>query len=99
VAGHYDSACFELYQGISAPAPDDVWVSGYAFSGSKRVVAAYRWNGRAWHRVRMPHPVFDNGGPDVTAVSPANVWIGWDDNTSQYALHWNGQRWRTVTGS
>ena len=84
-------------QGISASGPKNVWVSGFAFSGRKQVVAAYRWNGRAWHPVRMPHPVFDNAGPDVTAVSPSNVWIGWFDNTSAHALHWSGDRWRTVT--
>jgi hypothetical protein len=83
-------------QGISASAPDDVWVAGFAFSGSKHVVAAYRWHRGAWHRVRMPHPVLDNGGPNVTAVSAANIWIGWYDNTSAHALHWDGHRWHTM---
>jgi hypothetical protein len=86
-------------QGISASAPNNVWVSGFAYSGSKQVVAAYRWDGRAWHPVRMPHPVFDNAGPDVTAVSPSNVWLGWYDNTSAHALHWNGHRWYSVTAT
>lgn len=85
-------------EGISASGPRNVWVSGYAFSsGRKQVVAAYRWHRGAWHPVRMPHPVFDNAGPNVMAVSPANVWVGWYDNTSSNALHWNGSRWRTVT--
>ncbi len=47
----------------------------------------------------MPHPVFDNAGSDVTAVSPSNVWIGWDDNTSAHALHWNGHRWHSITAT
>ena len=84
-------------QDISASAPNNVWVSGFAYSGSKQVVAAYRWNGTAWHRVSMPHPVFDNAGPDVTAVSPSNVWIGWYDTTSSHALHWDGHHWHTLT--
>jgi hypothetical protein len=84
-------------QGISASGPRNVWVSGFAYNGRKLVVAAYRWRGRAWRAVRMPHPVFDNGGPNVTAVSPGNVWIGWLDNTAAYALHWNGRHWRTIT--
>jgi hypothetical protein len=84
-------------QGISASAPDHVWVSGFAWSGRKRVVAAYRWNGTAWHPVLMPHPVLNNGGPGVTAVSSSNVWVGWFDNTSSHALHWNGHYWQTVT--
>lgn len=84
-------------QGISASSPDDVWVSGFAFSGSKHVVAAYRWDGSAWHPVTMPHPVFNNAGPEVTAVSGNNIWIGWDDNTTAHALHWGGRQWHTVT--
>jgi hypothetical protein len=84
-------------QGISASAANNVWVSGYAYSGSKQVVTAYRWNGSAWHPVSMPHPVFDNAGPTVTAVSTANIWIGWFDNTSSHALHWDGYGWHSVT--
>jgi len=83
-------------QGISASAPNNVWVSGFAFSGSKQIVVAYRWNGTAWHGVSMPHPVFDNAGPSVTAVSPSNVWIGWYDSTASHAQHWNGTQWQTV---
>ena len=86
-------------QDISASGPDNVWVSGFAYSGSKQVVAAYRWNGTAWHPVSMPHPVFDDAGPDVTAVSPSNVWIGWYDTTTSHALHWDGHHWHTVTAT
>ncbi len=84
-------------QGISASAPDNVWVSGFAYSGRKQIIAAYRWTRGAWHWVRMPHPAFDNGGPNVTAVSPANIWIGWYDNTSEHVLHWDGHHWRAMT--
>lgn len=84
-------------QGISASAPNNVWVSGFAYSGSKQVVAAYRWNGTAWHPASMPHPAFNNAGPNVTAVSPSSVWIGWYDNTASHALHWDGHQWHTVT--
>jgi hypothetical protein len=45
----------------------------------------------------MPHPAFNNAGPTVTAVSPSNVWIGWDDNTQSHVLHWDGHQWHTVT--
>jgi hypothetical protein len=83
--------------GISASGPHNVWVAGFAFSGSKEVVAAYRWNGTAWHPVSMPHPVLNDGGPNATAVSPSNVWIGWDDTDTSYALHWDGRHWHTVT--
>jgi hypothetical protein len=86
-------------QGISASGPNNVWVSGFAWSGSKEVVAAYRWNGTAWHPVSMPHPVLDNAGPNVTAVSPSNVWIGWYDTTTSHVLHWDGHKWHTVTAA
>jgi hypothetical protein len=84
-------------QHISASAPDNVWVSGFAYSGSKQVVAAYRWNGTAWHPVSMPHPVLDDAGPNVTAVSPSNVWIGWYDTTTSHVLRWDGHKWHAVT--
>jgi len=84
-------------QHISASAPNNVWLSGFAYSGSKKVVAAYRWNGTAWHPVSMPRPVLDNAGPNVTAVSPSNVWIGWYDTTRSHVLHWDGHKWHTVT--
>ena len=86
-------------QGISASAANNVWVSGFAYSGSKEIVVAYRWNGTGWHGVSMPHPVTDGAGPSVTAVSPSNVWIGGGIATtaSQQALHWDGQQWHTVT--
>jgi hypothetical protein len=85
-------------QGISASAANNVWVSGFSFSGSKEVVAAYRWDGSAWHPVAgIPHPVFDNAGPTVTAVSSSNVWVGWLDSTASHALHWDGSQWHTLT--
>jgi len=86
-------------EGISASAPNNVWVSGLANSGSKQVAVAYRWNGTAWHGVSMPHPVSDDG-PTVTAVSSSNVWIGGvgiaTASTEAQALHWDGKAWHTV---
>lgn len=95
---HYLSSDINFIpQHISASAPNNVWVSGFAYSGSKEVVTAYRWNGTAWHRVKMPHPVLNDAGPNVTAVSPSNVWIGWYDTTTSHVLHWDGRKWHTVT--
>jgi hypothetical protein len=84
-------------QDISASAPDNVWVSGLAFSGSKQVVAAYRWGGKAWRPVRMPHSSLNDSGPAVNAVSRSNVWIGWFDTATSHELHWGGRRWQSVT--
>ena len=82
-------------QAISASAANNVWVSGYAFSRGRQVVAAYRWNGSAWHAVSMPHPVFYSG-PGVTALSTSNVWIGYYAGTNGYVLHWDGSQWHTI---
>jgi hypothetical protein len=83
-------------QGISAIAANNVWVSGYAWSGSKMVAVAYQWNGSAWHAVSMPHPVL-SAGAFVTVLSPSNVWVGYDTNTASRVLHWDGHLWHTVT--
>jgi hypothetical protein len=87
-------------QGISASAANNVWVSGFAYSGSKEIAVAYRWNGTAWHGVSMPHPVI-SAGASVTAVSPSDVWIGFWDTTSagSHAQHWDGAAWHTVAPS
>jgi hypothetical protein len=85
-------------QGISASAPNNVWVSGFAWSGSKQLAAAYHWDGSSWHAVSMPHPVLYAGGPNVTALSPSNVWIGYSPNVSnENVLHWDGHQWHTIT--
>jgi hypothetical protein len=93
---YLDDSIDFIPQGISASAPNNVWVAGFAFSGSKEVVAAYRWNGTAWHAVSMPHPVIADG-PNVTAVSSSNVWIGWFDSATAPALHWDGRHWHTLS--
>jgi len=93
--GYISTSVNFLPEGISASAPNNVWVSGIAFSGSKEIAVAYRWNGTAWHGVSMPHPVI-GGGPSVTAVSPSNVWIGYVGSTTPQALHWDGNAWHTV---
>jgi hypothetical protein len=103
---HWNGARWQYYlpnninfvpQRISASAANNVWVSGYAFSGGKHVVAAYRWDGSAWHAVSMPHPVIGNNGSYVTAVSPSNVWVGWADDNASHVLHWDGHQWHAAT--
>ncbi len=96
--GYLNNSLNFVPQAISASAASNVWVSGFAYSHGKQVAAAYRWNGSAWRAASMPHPVLA-AGPGVTAVSPSNVWIGYDTSTTSYALHWDGHRWHTVTAS
>jgi hypothetical protein len=94
---HFSAATNFIPQAISASGPGNVWVSGFRYVGkNKEILAAYRWHAGAWHTVRMPHPVLNDGGPGVTAVSPANVWIGWADIAAGHVLHWNGHHWLNV---
>jgi hypothetical protein len=61
------------------------------------------WNGSTWHRVPVPRntDMSDFGNQPLTALSAKNVWIFpalWRSGLSlsqyNYALHWNGSRWR-----
>jgi hypothetical protein len=94
--GYLSTALNFVPQGISASAWNNVWVSGFASSGGKQVVAGYRWNGSSWHAAAMPHPV-RSAGPAVTAVSRLNVWIGYDTGDNSHVLHWDGHQWHTMT--
>src|SRR5215469_12809168 len=85
-----------LAQSVSASSARNVWLTGITWVGKKQVATGYRWNGRRWLLVSMPHPVV-NSGPGVTVFSRSNVWIGWDTTTKDSALHWNGHWWRVVT--
>lgn len=83
-------------QFMSASSAGNVWLSGMTWSGKTQKAAAYRWNGSRWLAVSMPHPVVTSG-PGVTALSPSNVWIGWDTATTTKAAHWDGHQWHVIT--
>ncbi|HYK27361.1 MAG TPA: hypothetical protein VEV61_05285 [Streptosporangiaceae bacterium] len=85
-----------LPQSVSASSSRNVWVAGLTFTRPNQRVGAYRWNGSGWHKVAMPHPV-PGDGPQVTAFSRANVWIGWDGTLRPHGLHWDGEHWQTLT--
>jgi hypothetical protein len=83
-------------QSISASSAANVWLAGLTWSGKTEKAAVYRWNGSRWLAVTSPHPVVEDG-PGVTALSPSNVWFGWDTETNAYAEHWNGHQWQLLT--
>lgn len=85
-----------LPQALSASAAGNVWVAGLTFSSPAQKVTAYRWTGRRWLLVSMPHPV-PADGPGVTVSSPSNVWIGWNTATKTRGMHWNGRQWHVIT--
>jgi len=93
---YYINAFKFMPQSMVASAASNVWLAGLMWVGRKEEAFAYRWNGRAWHSVRSPHPVADVG-PSVTAISPSNVWLGWVSRTYEHALHWDGHRWDPLT--
>ena len=33
----------------------------------------------------------------VLALSPSNVWLGWETSTKDQAAHWNGHTWTVLT--
>jgi len=85
-----------LPEALSASAAGNVWVTGLTFTfPAPQKVTAYRWNGRRWLPVAMPHPAATDSG--VTASSPSNVWIGWDTATKTRGMHWDGHRWHVIT--
>jgi hypothetical protein len=75
---------------VRATSASNVWLTGMIWVGKKVEKAiAYRWNGSHWLAVSSPHPVVDYG-PGVTALSPSDVWIGWESTIRTYAAHWDG---------
>lgn len=80
-------------EAISASGRNSVWLAGGVYVGKVEHAVAYRWNGTGWHNTDLPRALTDV--PGVSAISPANVWVGWFTQDSSHALHWNGHRWLT----
>jgi len=95
----------ELAGGISGSGPDNVWAVGSdpASGGIARIVA-FRWNGKAWRSVRMPHPRIPIGGtPVIDVAGRRNVWIvailahTAPGHSYIHALHWDGRSWHMIS--
>ena len=96
----------ELFFGVAAVSPNDVWAVGnYTSNISSTVGLIEHWNGEAWSV--LSHP---NLGPDSTsehfnaveASSTHDVWAVGDyvyKGAIQRTLaeHWNGTTWSVVT--
>ena len=84
-------------QNMSASSVSNLWLTGMTWVNKKTEVAkAYRWDGRRWLGVATPHPAVTSG-PSVTALSPSNVWMGWETGPKVQAAHWNGHTWTVLT--
>lgn len=97
-------AALTLLTGVDARTADDAWVTGLTQQGSAFAPFAAHWNGHVWATVSLPlqRSAFATYG-DTYAQSSSNVWMSaaqWEDGGSLTSLwHWNGIRWRFVTGS
>jgi hypothetical protein len=84
---------------VTAPAPHDVWITGYASATSIRP-AALHWNGSHWRKVTMPKMAVSQYNP-MTVLGPNDVWMSAPSSRRKSAgwhsvfWHWNGARWRS----
>jgi uncharacterized repeat protein (TIGR01451 family) len=106
VTQHYDGASWTVVptvdlfltslKGVSAVAPDDVWVVGYAQRGGAYRTMIQHWDGTQFSVV--PSPTLGktfNILNDVEAVSANDVWAVGQGATS-LVEHWDGTSWTIV---
>jgi hypothetical protein len=77
---------------VQATSASDVWVFGLT-PNSKNIAAsaAYRWDGRHWHKVPVPAYTYLQG---TVVLSRSNVWaFGGSFNLLGDVFHWNGRKW------
>lgn len=77
---------------VQATSASDVWVFGLT-RNSKNVAAsaAYRWDGRHWHKVPVPAYTYLQG---AVVLSPSNVWaFGGSFTLHGDVFHWDGRKW------
>jgi hypothetical protein len=89
---------FNVFRGVAALAPDDVWaVGGYFDLGEKALLA--HWTGTGWE-LHDPGLDADTNIQSVAFASPTDGWaIGWTYvgfNSTALALHWDGAAWTQV---
>jgi len=97
--------------GLAGSSARNVWLVGQqAPTSSRGRIGAYRFDGRAWRVVRMPHPYpYSYAGyytlPTVAVAPSGLAWIGIQSAQpvpgTDYAsaLSWNGKRWHTTPPS
>src|SRR5438309_1747220 len=87
-----------VFNGVSASGPDNVWVVGFYFDGDVSKTITMHWDGSAWRTVPSPN-VGDNSNflSRVLALSASDVWaVGYyfSGNASlSLIIHWDGNQW------
>ncbi|HZW08716.1 MAG TPA: GC-type dockerin domain-anchored protein, partial [Phycisphaerales bacterium] len=89
--------------GISAIAPDDIWIVGGTnvnAAGAEDLSQIHHWDGSEWTHVPGPTPGYYNELFCVEAVASDDVWAAgeyWDVyGIFPFVIHWNGSEWTQV---
>jgi hypothetical protein len=93
---------YPILQGMAASGPQDAWTAGT----TTQSLVVEHWAGSQWQEITPPaaFSALSDGSVNVDAVgasSANNAWVFPDvtNNTAgsdtDYALRWNGTRWRT----
>jgi hypothetical protein len=88
----------ESVEAVAASAAGTVWAVGIAPHGNDvGPISAYRWTGKRWAAVTMPHPQAGDG-PGIAVDSAGHVWIGATvgNVAKDYVLHWTGTQWEKI---
>jgi hypothetical protein len=98
--------------GISRVSARDEWAIGERLTGRGEYAGGVeRWNGRSWHTVPTGGLVPADTATRSTALgqifaqSRRSVWVtgttytGGFRHLRSFVLHWNGRKWRRLTGS
>lgn len=77
---------------VQATSASDVWVFGLTPNPRNLAAsAAYRWDGRHWHKVPVPADTYLQGS---VVLSPSNVWaFGGSFVLPGDVFHWDGRKW------
>jgi hypothetical protein len=85
-------AGFSITQ-LAGTSDRNLWIVGHTGTASvDSRLAAYRWQGSSWRKVRMPHPPAYYAL--VTTESARNVWV----TNGSVILHWTAGKWHRLAG-
>ncbi|WP_052890113.1 hypothetical protein [Thermogemmatispora carboxidivorans] len=107
VSGQGPSTQMAMLSGVTALAPDNVWVVGSTFQGSllngmQAKTLVEHWNGSQWSVVPSSDApnAFASYLTGVAAVSPGNVWaVGGAFSGSHFSAlleNWDGAHWNLI---
>ncbi len=90
---------------VAAAGPDDIWASGAAGQLRMHAPIAEHWDGQYWIKVPLPFPSSAKWYSllRLAASGPDDVWIVGHSKTGKnarrqpFAVHFNGERWETVS--